>query len=168
MTDMLTGMRTEEEFLAHIGATPEMTEDEFLEHFGVKGMRWGHSKGSSSAPKLGPDGKPAKTRKELRGLNKASRQAETDKWNSDIDDARSRTEGKANRVANKKMLKDAKTQFKVDKKVIGSREARKALASVREKHANDLAVAARAKTGRETVNSVISTLAVGILVNGLK
>lgn len=165
MSDTMTGMMTEEEFIAHTGITPDMDADDFLEHFGKKGMKWGQRKAEGSGAS---GGSPSN-----RSLNKASRAndratAKSDakkfnkEWDDEIDAARSRTKSGENKQA----LKAAKVQYKADKLVVGSREAKKALNAVREQKSTDAAVAQLSKTGKETVVATISAVA-GIAVLSL-
>jgi hypothetical protein len=141
--------------------TGMMTESDFLEHYGVLGMKWGVRK-AKSGPKMGPDGKPQKTRKELRSLNKesrnkdrAERQAKVDERDNQIDAARARL----NSGANRDKLKAAKAKFKIDKKTKGRRAAAKSLALVRLTNVGDRLLAAENKSGRETVLAVLANVA---------
>lgn len=145
MTDTTTapeGMLSEEDFLKHINATPEMTEDEFLEHFGVKGMKWGKRSASSDSSDSGPS---------TRQLNKESRAKDRSERDATIDAARERINSGQNRQA----YKDAKATFKADKKVIGRREAKKAFDAVKAKNVEDYNNSQLAKSGKETVTAVV-------------
>ena len=146
-----------------------MTEDDFLEHAGVKGMKWGKRKAES--PKLGPDGNPAKTRSELRDMDKASRKndvaaaiAKRKATNAEIDGEIDAARNRQKSGANKAMLKDAKTQYKIDRAVIGKREAKKALAEVRNKTETDYYVSQLPKSGKEATLAVLGTIAATALV----
>lgn len=171
-TQLSHGMLSEEDFLSHIDATPDMTEDEFLEHFGVKGMRWGQRKAEGSGsggsdaggggrrPKLTADGREKKSGKELRALNKESAKRDVAKNDADIDAARTRIASGENRKA----YLEAKARYKSDKHVIGRREAAKAYQAVKDKNLEDYNKSQEAKSGRETVGAVIGTVAGLVLI----
>lgn len=117
---------------------------EDLEHHGVKGQRWGVRN---------------------RQLNRASRQkdratrrrsaAASDRIrNKQIDEARARVRS----GVTKSEFKDAKKQFRVDKKTIGTREARKKLNVARLKKQTDLEKANQIKSGAETAGVIIGAV----------
>lgn len=110
----------------------------FLAHYGVVGMRWGKRKaaGSTSA---------TPTRKQLRGMDKASKKADKAAHNAEIDAARERY-----KTSSKKNYKEAKAQYNIDKKLIGKNEARKALDKVKDQNIKDYATAGQLKYGKET------------------
>lgn len=150
--DTLThGMMSEDEFLAHINATPDMTEDEFLEHFGVKGMKWGQTRSGMTLP----NGQTVATRSDRRAMDKASKKADTAANNSAIDAARGRIASGKNAQA----YKDAKAQYKMEKLVIGKREAAKAFQKVKDKNIADYDKSSEKKSGRETVMAVLGAVA---------
>ena len=124
-----------------------------LIHFGVKGMKWGVVRNFQRNRQLNKASR-MKDRKE----NKAAAKREDVERNAAIDAARQRIgSGQARRD-----FKDAKAQFKVDKKVIGSREARKKLDAVKLRNMNDAETADLVKSGAETAGAVIG--AVGSIV----
>lgn len=79
-----------------------------LKHFGVKGMKWGVRNAAT------------KTKSGLRSAGAAIKE-----------DDRQIMEARAAMPAKKAAYKTAKTQYKADRKVVGRREARKALKPVR-------------------------------------
>jgi hypothetical protein len=123
-----------------------------IAHFGVRGMKWGVRKNThgSSQPSN-------------RQLNRASKAREKAARDAEIDAARKRY----NTSARKNYVK-AKAQFEIDKKNLGSREARKILNKVKDKNIRDFETASQAKSGRETTKSVLGTvglISVAILAN---
>lgn len=125
------------------------TVDEFLEHHGVKGMKWGVRRAHA---------------KEMRSLNKASRKKDREENNSKIDAARERIRsGQA-----KSDYKAAKAQYKADKHVIGSREAKKALNKVKEKNYEDYQKSSELKSGKEKAGYALAAaglITVSVLMN---
>lgn len=145
-----------------------MSEEDFLDHAGVKGMKWGHRK--AAGPKLGPDGKPQKTRKELRALDKASIGRDKEKLKKDLaanDKEIATARAKVKSGENAKMFADAKAKYKIDKKVIGKREASKALEEVRTKTLATYAKSKEAKSGAEATAAALVTIGVAAIGVGL-
>lgn len=141
-----------------------MSETE-LAHFGVKGMHWGQRKAESSGGSGGGGSAGGvKTRKELKGLDKASRKADNEKRNSEIDTARQNIKSGANRT---KYL-DAKAKYKADRLVVGKREAKKAFNQVKNENIADAQKAQEYKSGKETVGAILGTVAVGVAYAALK
>jgi hypothetical protein len=151
----LSAMFNEEEFLEHAGITADMSGDDILEHFGVKGMKWGKHTAR-------PEG--AKTRSELRSLDKASKLKDRADNDSAIDAARARVKSGATRQD----LKDAKAAYKSDKQVIGKREAAKAYNAVKERSYADLAKSEEAKSGKEKVTAVLLTVGSAVVIAALQ
>jgi hypothetical protein len=111
---------------------PMTTEvDNYLEHYGVKGMKWGKRTGGSDSSS-GSDGK--KSRKELRALDRANRKSEKaaarKKWDDDIDSARDRLEGDANKY------NQARAEYKSNKQTIGKVAAKKIVKEHEEQFVN--------------------------------
>lgn len=122
---------------------PSLEELE-LAHFGVKGMKWGvirEKLAESSA-----------ARQQNRKLNKEFRKAETKKRDDEIDAARERYAESA-----RKNYLDAKAQYKVDKKTIGTAAARAKFDKVKQKNIDDAETANMAKSGKETAIAVLAT-----------
>lgn len=126
--------------------------EDFLAHFGVKGMKWGKRKSSSSS-----DGESA-SRSELRSLNKASKAKDKAARDKEIDEARSRYETGA-----RDKYKAAKAQYQIDKATIGKREAAKAFNKVKDENLADYNAANQAKSGKETAMLVLSTVGAVVL-----
>lgn len=141
------GMMTEEEFLAHMGITPEMTLDEVLEQAGVKGMKWG----------------VRKSRSELRDLDKATKARDRDERDASIDAARDRYKNTA-----RSNYKEAKATYNEQKFIVGKREARKALDKVKQQNIDDYTEGSQYKSGRETVTAVVATVAAVVVISALK
>ena len=141
-------------------ATEEETED-FIAHFGVKGMKWGVTKGDSgSSSSSSSSGGSVKTRKELRGLDKASRKNDKVARNASIDAARDRVKNTASGE-----LKAAKAAYKAERMVIGKREARKALNKVRDDQLKDYKLANETKHGREFVTTLLIGAAASLVLD---
>lgn len=128
--------------------------DHYLEHHGVKGMKWGVR------------------RSQNRSLNKASRAKDRKQSDKDIDKARSRTKGtsRAARLGfgdkgskSHTEFKRARTQYKADRAVMGSREARKILNKAREKRIDEIATSRQAKSGRETTFAILGAVGAALL-----
>lgn len=118
-------------------------EDVFLEHYGVPGMKWGRRKAQSISAN--------------RALNKASRASDRKKRDAIIDKSRATIEsGKW-----KREHKNANKQYYIDKKNLGSREARKILYSKRRKLNQIYENSQQVKSGKETAKAV--ALGVGFL-----
>lgn len=113
--------------------------DAFLEHFGVLGMHWGVRNPRN------------------RELNRASRQKDRRKHENEV--LRARAKLKSGRQT-EEWIK-AKDKFHRDKERIGSREARKALNKVRQKHYAEIQKSQEAANGKE---AAITLLAVAGLV----
>lgn len=131
-------------------------EKDDLMHFGVKGMKWGVRKTeapasrSASAKSAPPRGEMARssTRSELRAKNKASRarDREVRQVQNKEQFKKSQTEFKSKMASRDKEIVDARNQvgkkadamktakatYKVEKKELGSREARKKLTAARQ------------------------------------
>lgn len=128
--------------------------EEVLEHHGVKGMRWGVVR-----QRLADRGA---TRAKQKQLNKDSKARDTAARDKQIQAARNRY----NNTARTNYL-NAKAQFHKDKMTLGSREAKKRLAAVKNKNINDYEIAAQAKSGRESTKETLAivglvTLAVAL------
>ncbi len=118
--------------------------DAFLEHFGVRGMKWGHRKNPHRA-------EMRKLNKESRARDKVENRALRDKHQRRVELARQRvSSGKL-----KTDLKKAKAQYKVDKNVIGRREARKALNKVKNKNFMEVQKSREAKNGKEAAGMIL-------------
>jgi hypothetical protein len=125
-----------------------------LAHFGVKGMKWGHHQAQPTSGGSGSGGPAPLTRKQNRELNKASRKQDNADRNAAIDKARERfSSGQA-----RQDYLNAKAQYKVDKKTIGTREARKKFNVVKEKNMTDGEIAQQAKSGKETATAVLAVV----------
>jgi len=149
-----------------------MTEGEFLEHYGVKGMKWGqNSKGESlraldkiarAENKLAPKREARKQEARPSRSTFASKEdfvkakAEFNKKrNSDIDAARERINSGQNRAD----YKQAKAKYKEDRNEIGKVAAKRALTAVKEKNLEDYYKSREAKSGAETVGSIMVSAA---------
>jgi hypothetical protein len=143
--------------------------DDYLEHFGVKGMKWGKHKSSSSSSSSAPK----KTRSELRALNKEARakgraenkaalQKERDAHDAKVEKARNEVDGHAQKY------NEAKKQYKIDKKEIG-RVAAKQILKKHEDTFVDSWNTATLQTTREAHASMIAgvgLIAASALVSG--
>lgn len=121
-------------------------DEDFLEHFGKKGMKWGVRN------------------PENRALNKASRQKDKADYRAEIDTARDRVKS----GAVKQELKDAKAQFQVDKKNLGSREARKILNDKRDSLYEEISTSNQVRDGKEAAASAVMAAGVALLVASLR
>lgn len=111
-----------------------------LVHFGVKGMRWGQRK--------------APGQMSGRQLNRASRQADKAARNASIDAARQELASGRPRQA----IKDAKVQFKQNKRTLGRREAKKPLIEARQRALELDHLARQHKHGAETTLAVLGVV----------
>lgn len=119
--------------------------DDFLAHYGVKGMKWGKRKSGSEGP----------SRKELRTMDKAERakdRAEAEKRSQDndkrIQDAREQVLPKA------KAVKQARDQYKLEKRQIGKVAAKKPYLKAQDEFLNTLDVA-KQKTRKEATQALL-------------
>lgn len=96
---------------------------------------------------------PETSRQRNRRLNKASAARDRKKRDTQIDAARDRY----NNSARQNYL-DAKARYKIEKKTLGTREARKRFDAVKEKNVRDFEIAQQAKSGRETTIAVLGTV----------
>lgn len=125
-----------------------------LKHYGVPGMRWGKRKGptsSSDAP-----GNSGPNRRDLKALDKQTKARQKAERNEVIDKARAEYNDNA-----RKNYLDAKAQYKTDKAIIGKRAAKEAFDKVKMKNMLDAEVASQAKSGKETVNALLISAALG-------
>jgi hypothetical protein len=136
--------------------------DEALAHHGVKGQRWGVRRRNSEG-------------KTNRQLNRESRQrdrakaAATNKRlntnrNKTIDAARQRVKSGQTKAE----YRAARKQYKIDKRQIGTREARKNLNAAKLKRMTDIQTANQVKSGRETTIAVIGAVGSVALSTALK
>jgi hypothetical protein len=124
--------------------------EDFISHYGKKGMKWGARKQFGA---------------KNRALNKASRDKDRRARDKQIDLARSRTRSDKTFAARIGLTdtgskshteyKQAVAKFKQDREKVGSREARKVLNKAAKKRVNDIQNARLAKSGKETVLSVL-------------
>ena len=119
-----------------------------LVHYGIRGMRWGERKAQ---------------RQHLRSLDRASKARDRASDNAAIDSARARlASGKTERD-----LRAAKAKYKADRKVIGKREAKKALFKAREKAIRDIELAETTKHGSERTGAVLGLVGAAVVVAGV-
>lgn len=111
--------------------------EEALEHFGIKGMKWGVRRDPRNVASRAAD-------------RSAARKARSEQ-NDRIDVARARVRSGITR----RELKDAKKQFKTDKRELGRREARKKLYAARLKAQSDVDTANMIKSGAETTGTIL-------------
>ena len=136
--------------------------EEALAHHGVKGQRWG-------VRRARPSGKSNRQlNRESRQRDRAARKADNAAYNRDrnaqIDKARARVRSGTTRQE----FKDAKKQYKIDKKTIGTREARKKLQAARLKRQTDIETANQIKSGAETAGAIIGAVGSIALSTALK
>lgn len=132
-----------------VGLEKPSLEDLSLQHFGVKGMQWGVVRNFQRNRQLNKA-----SRMKDRQANKAAAKREDMARNKAIDAARQRIgSGQARRD-----LKDAKSQFKTDKKAVGSREARKKLNAVRLRNQDDTDTANLIKSGSERTGAILGVV----------
>jgi len=125
--------------------------EDALAHHGVKGMRWGqHIKDTPSSGQSNHQLNKASRQKD-RAARKADNAAYNADRNATIDAARTRVRSGATRAT----YKEAKAQYKIDKKTIGTREARKKLQAARIARNTDHENAQMVKSGAETVGHVL-------------
>jgi len=113
--------------------------EDLLAHYGVRGMKWGERKSN---------------RKQMRALNKASRKSDREERNRQIDAARGR-------LHSGELSRDytvAKTEYKVQRHVVGRREAGKVLRDKQEKLDAEYNMSKQAKHGAETTAAVLGTV----------
>lgn len=122
---------------------PSLTEA--IEHFGVKGMKWGVRRDPRNVAS--------------RARDRAARRAARADENREIDAARARLN--SGQIA--RDLKTAKRQFKVDKKEIGRREAKKKLYAARLKAQTDVEKARTIKSGSETAIAILGVVGGAVL-----
>lgn len=128
---------------------------EELLHYGIKGMKWGVRKER--------DANGETSRQRNRRLNKEFTKSEKAKRDAEIDAARERYSQNA-----RKNYLDAKAQYKLDKKTMGTRAARAKFDKVKQKNIDDYELATQAKSGRETTVAVLSTVGTVALVGLLQ
>lgn len=134
------------------GGYSESEIDEYLAHHGVKGMKWGERKAA---------------RQRNRQLNKESRRKDWDKQEKSVQRAR-------DRVASGKTQQDykkAKAKYKSNKRELGSREAKKALAKARDKKYKEINKSQEAKNGKEALAGaalILGMTALGALAGASK
>jgi len=117
---------------------PSSPED-LLVHYGVRGMKWGQRRAN---------------RKEMRSLNKVSRQKDREERNRQIDTARGRLHsGELSRD-----YASAKSEYKSQRHVVGRREAGKVLKAKREKLDAEYRLSQETKHGAETTAAVLGTV----------
>jgi hypothetical protein len=117
-----------------------MSREDALAHFGVKGMKWGVRN---------------EHRSQMRALNKESKAKDKAARKDAIETARDRIKTGQSR----KELKDARAQYKLDKNVIGSREAKKSLRAAKTKYAQEQETARLAKDGKEIARDLLISYA---------
>ena len=111
-----------------------------LEHHGIKGMRWGVRRDPRNVAS--------------RANDRAARRQANAVRDKQIDTARARLRsGQTQRT-----FKTAKKQFKVDKKELGRREARKRLYEARLKRQKDVDRANMIKSGTETTATILGVV----------
>jgi len=113
-------------------------DEGYFEHHGVKGQRWGI------------ENHQRKSRAELRSLDKKTKKRDNARDNREIDAARARYKTSA-----RSNYKAAKAQYKIDKHIIGKRQAKKSLNKVKEKNFKDYQTASQTKHGKETAAAIL-------------
>jgi len=127
---------------------PELNE-ELLIHFGVKGMQWG-VRNSPKVQKMKDD-----------------RKAQKLKAKYDRDDAIDAARARVNSGANAKDRRDAKAEYKAQKKVVGRRAARKVLREKRRALNNEYNTSQQLKSGRERTLYILSRVGGAVVVGGV-
>lgn len=130
--------------------------NEALQHFGVKGMKWGRRTGGADGGggSSGGGGGSARSDRKAARAEKSLAKATTKlaKKTEAIDAANKRDDSivKAREDVGKTQnaVKLAKSQYKVDKHVIGKKAAKEVLSEAKTTHFNTISLAAQ-KTGRE-------------------
>lgn len=126
---------------------PELDEN-LLEHFGVKGMRWGVRRDTTSAAGKVRDARKAEKLKQRYARDDA------------IDAARARVASGAVRTE----YKAARHEYKAQRKVVGRKEARRIMKEKRRALNNEYALSQQLKSGRERTTYILT--AAGLAVVG--
>lgn len=151
--EKMTGMLTEDDFLAHMDVKAEtMTDDEWLEHYGKKGMKWGQKMAEAS---LGVVAKSRNVRKEGNQgkQSKEERNAAIEKARDNIEDG-----------TNFKNYTDAQKAVRKAKGTDGHAAAKAALNAVKDKNTDDYHDSRLAKSGAETTKAVLITVAATVVL----
>lgn len=133
----------------------------FLSHHGVKGMKWGRRKDRER--KEAAPGVPKLTRSENRSLNKKSKKADKVKKKAGV--ARNRAEilkARENVKNHKNIKKQAKNRYKVEKHVIGSREAKKVLNRTKDRLQKEYLKSKEYASGKEKALGMALDIAIEI------
>ena len=142
------------------GATKPSLEDA-LEHHGVKGQRWGVRRRSSTGMTNHQLNKASRARDKAR--QKANNEAFKKSYNAEIDAARNRVNSGKTDTA----FKNAKSRAKAQKREVGSRETRKAIAAAREKRNTDYSTAGLTKYGAERTGAILGAVGGAVAVGAL-
>lgn len=120
-----------------------------LVHFGVKGMQWGVRRDPRNVAS--------------RAKDRAARRAARTERDNEIDAARLRL----NSGQTARDYKVARQQFKVDKKTLGRREAKKKLIEARIKANTDIEKAQMVKSGAETAIAILGVVGGTVLAGAI-
>jgi hypothetical protein len=118
--------------------------EEALEHYGVKGMKWGVRRDQATLDRKAGR-KPSRVKRAVKAVSKASKERD-----QEIKDARSK------KPALKKEVKEARKQYKIDKKEVGRKEAKKALRAAKDKKYENLNIASEQTTPEALERMVLS------------
>jgi len=108
-----------------------------IQHSGVKGMKWGVRR---------------EERRRLRTLDRESRSRDKIARDKEIDAARERYNESFSKS------KQVRAQYKIDKKKIGRREAKKKVIEFKAKQLNDYEIGNMMKSGKETTAAVLTII----------
>lgn len=134
---------------------PDLDED-LLIHFGVKGMRWGVRRDKATGPRSAAQ--------KIKDQRKAEKLKQRYARDDAIDAARARVASGAVR----KEYKDARVEYKAQRKVVGRREARRVMKEKRRALNNEYQLSQELKSGRERTTYLLTVAGLSVLGGAAK